>query len=228
MKYAILFGILSLCLLILGSLAPAERWSMFWAALSFGLTALGYAKLGPKIFGKRPSGTLFFPLKFINLPYLLYTWVIWHLWRWLSKEPAFNEVNDQLVIGRRLLPSELKGEFDHYIDLTAEFDEPKSIRSMPGYLSVPILDATTPDPDKLKEIISTVAEGRSYIHCAQGHGRTGLFALALLIHRGTVNSVEEGIRVLQAARPALKLNCEQLEFAKVHLQSVGDRVLEPS
>ena len=202
---------------------------MLWAATSFGITAIAYAGLGPRAYGKRPSGSLPLPYKIINLPYLLYTWVIWHMWRSLSREPAFNEVNAELVIGRRLLSSEAADNFDHYVDLTAEFDEPKSIRTRQGYLNLPILDASTPEIGKLRQALESVSNGRTYIHCAQGHGRTGLFGLALLLHRGKAQSIEEGIRILQAARPELKLNREQLAFAKTHLDSVQnkDREEEP-
>jgi hypothetical protein len=54
-----------------------------------------------------------------------------------SRKPARSVVTEQLVVGRRLLASEFGGEFDNYIDLTAEFAEPSTIRHSPAYRSFP-------------------------------------------------------------------------------------------
>src|SRR4030095_7030576 len=109
-----------------------------------------------------------------------------------SREPAHTEVNEQLVIGRRLLSSEMKGDFENYIDLTAEFVEPAAIRRRDGYRSFPILDGSAPSPEALEAALSGLRSGRTFVHCAQGHGRTGLFAVALLLRSGAVRTIEEG------------------------------------
>jgi protein-tyrosine phosphatase len=114
------------------------------------------------------------------------------------------------VVGRRLLAHEVVGEFANYVDLTAEFSEPSAIRRNPGYMSVPILDGSAPDPAALDQAVSRLRPGRTFIHCAQGHGRTGLFALAMLLRSGRAGSADEGLRKLQAARPGVRLSKVQL------------------
>ena len=48
------------------------------------------------------------------------------------------------------------------------------------------------------------------VHVAQvGHGRTGLFAAALLLHSGATNSIDECLAILKAARPGIRLNRAQ-------------------
>src|SRR5205809_1011561 len=106
--------------------------------------------------------------------------VVWHLMRLISREPARNMVTQQLVVGRRLLAYEREDEFDNFVDLTAEFPEPFPIRSSPSYRSFPILDGSAPSPEALRVAVTSLRPGRTFIHCAQGHGRTGLFALAVL------------------------------------------------
>ena len=81
-------------------------------------------------------------------------------------EPAQNEVTEQLVVGRRLLPSEFDGEFNNYVDLAAEFWEPAIIRESASYRSFPILDGAAPAPEALREAINTLRPGRTFIHCA--------------------------------------------------------------
>ncbi|HEY1120513.1 MAG TPA: hypothetical protein VGE67_02900 [Haloferula sp.] len=218
MKYAITFGVLSLVLDASSVLYPEVRWLLLWSALSFGMVAMGYAGIGPRVFGKSRDGRIPLPLKLLNLPYLVYTWAVWHLCRLLSREASFNQINDELVIGRRLLAKEAPEGFDHYVDLTAEFEEPAAIRARPGYRCLPILDASVPSLGELRSVVENAAAGRAFVHCAQGHGRTGLFALALLLHRKRVETIEEGVGLLQSLRPAVKLNRKQIEFARRYLQ----------
>lgn len=47
------------------------------------------------------------------------------------------------------------------------------------------------------------------IHCAQGHGRTGLIAAAVLIVSGKAQSSKEAISMVKAVRPGIELNSVQ-------------------
>jgi len=129
--------------------------------------------------------------------------------RFFERVPARNVVTEQLVVGRRLLASELDEEFDNYVDLTAEFAEPSDIRRSLAYRSFPILNDGAPSPEALRAAVRSLSPGRTFIHCAQGYGRTGLFSLAVLLTSGDARSVEDGLRMLKTARPGIRLNREQ-------------------
>lgn len=223
MKYAIVLGVMSFALVVGGGLYPTVGWLLIWAGVSFGWIAIGYAGMGPRVFGKTSRGRIPLAWKVLNLPYLAMTWLVWHVVRLLSREEAFNTIDANLVIGRRLLASEAPEGFDHYVDLTAEFEEPAPIRIRSGYRCLPILDATVPAIEDLREAVESSVNGRVFVHCAQGHGRTGLFALALLLRRGRVQTVEEGIGLLRSLRPAVRLNRVQLEFARRYLVANAER-----
>ncbi|TWU44827.1 hypothetical protein Poly51_58930 [Rubripirellula tenax] len=47
------------------------------------------------------------------------------------------------------------------------------------------------------------------IHCAQGHGRTGLVAAAVLIVSGEAQTAADAIAIIQAVRPGVELNKAQ-------------------
>lgn len=143
------------------------------------------------------------------LPYFVLSSAVWHAARIFSREPACNLVWEDLVVGRRLLPREVPDEFVNYVDLTAELEDPAAIRRSPGYLAFPILDASAPDPERLREAVRSLRPGATFIHCAQGHGRTGLFAVALLLSRGGVQTAEEGLALVQSARPGIRFSPEQ-------------------
>ncbi len=218
MKYGIPFLLLSALFAYQGLKLGAAGFPLLCCAFSFGSVAIGYLVGSAKGFGKKDDGRLSYWSLLLHLPYLLFVWMTWHGLRLFSKEDPFNEVSDQLVIGRRLLKQELQQEFDHYVDLTAEFQETAHIRNRESYLCFPLLDGGVPDADSLLKFLSKLSEGRTYIHCAQGHGRTGLVALAYMKQVGMIEGYEEGIAILKEVRPALGLNATQTRFITQFLE----------
>ena len=95
-------------------------------------------------------------------------------------------------------------------DLTAELPKTAAAAS---YLCVPILDAGVADaPSVVRAINSVSSAQRIFIHCAQGHGRTALFAACVLIHRGY--SARAAIDAVLAARPGARMNAVQRAFVE--------------
>jgi hypothetical protein len=209
MKHRFLLTLLGLLLIALGALQGGWMFLAVWLGVDFLVVGIAHSLSAHRIFGKRPDGSLAFWSWLAFLPLLLYTGAVWHLIRCFSREPAHNTVSNNLVVGRRLLPKEVPGEFTNYIDLTAEFAEPHRIRSVAGYRSFPILDGSVPDPAALREFLDQLRPGKTFIHCAQGHGRTGLFAIAHLLHSGAARTVEEALNQLRSVRPGIRINSLQ-------------------
>jgi protein-tyrosine phosphatase len=209
MSYRNLLTFLAIVLIALGLFERGWFLIAVWFGCDFLVLGIAHGCGANRVFGKRDDGTLPWWSWTVFLPLLSCSMFIWHVIRLLSREPAHNTVNEQLVVGRRLLPSELEGEFANYVDLTAEFSEPALIRSSPAYRAFPILDGGAPTPEALRAAVASLRPGRTFVHCAQGHGRTGLFALALLFDSGLIHSVEEGLRILSAARPGIRLSSKQ-------------------
>lgn len=206
MKHGVLFLVLGLTLCATPWLyGGGWTWVLLWLGVNMLLLSLAYVRGDTGIFGKRPDGTLAASRVAIFLPYLLFTWAVWHLCR-LLPEPAVQRINDKLSIGRRLLPGELPAGVDVILDLTAEFAEPAAVRQAARYVSLPTLDATAPTPAALIAAIASLQpDEHVFIHCAQGHGRTAMAAIALLLHRGETANVADGLRLLKAVRPGVAL-----------------------
>jgi hypothetical protein len=215
MNYKYLLTLIGLVLIAIGFVERGWFILLVWLGGNFSILGLAHWRGAHRVFGKRPDGIIQIWHGFIFLPLLTYTSFVWHLTRLFTRESAYNMVTEQLVVGRRLLPSELGEKFDNYVDLTAEFSEPAAIRLSPAYRCFPILDGATPTPHALRQAVSRLRQGRTFIHCAQGHGRTGLFVLAILLSSGVVSSVEDGLRILTTARPAIRLNREQRECIRI-------------
>ena len=209
MGYKYLLPLLGLLLVIAGTVERDWAWLAVW--LGCDLIALGYAhaKGVQGIFGKRPDGTLPLWAWFAFFPVLGYTLIVWHLHRIFSRKPPWSVITEQLVVGRRLLASELDGEFDNYVDLTAELTEPSAIRRLPAYRSFPILNDAAPSPEALRVAIRSLKPGRTFVHCGRGYHRSALFALAMLLTSGVAHDVVDGLRMLTAARSGMRLKRPQ-------------------
>ncbi len=194
---------------------------LHWFAFSCFALAAGYAGVGPRVFGKGADGRIPVWSKVLHLPFLLYSRVVWQLACRFTKENPLDEVTDDLVLGRRLVAAEVPPDIPNYVDLTAEFEDPPNARQLPGYVNFAILDGSIPHPGPLQEVLDVLKPGRTFVHCAQGHGRTGLFAIILLFHRGTVKTYEEGLDLITKARPGVSLNRDQERFVRHYIAADG-------
>src|SRR5262245_61461275 len=127
MIYALVFAVLALSLIAI-AVNGGAAWALLWPAISFFWVATAYAGAGPRLFGKRPDGSLSPVTSAIVLPFLLYAWTVWHIQRLFSREPPWQEVAPRLRIGRRLLPGEFPTDVQLLVDLAAEFPEPRANR----------------------------------------------------------------------------------------------------
>jgi protein-tyrosine phosphatase len=215
MKYGI-FLILGIIFGLQAALLRGPYWLLVWPCLSFGLVGFAYLGLGPRIFGKRPTGTMAWYSVLVLLPYLLLTWLTWYLVRHLSSEDCCNEAAPGIFIGRRPLAAEVPDGVTMIVDLTAEFREQYGVRNGLQYIAAPMLDAGTTTEIAFKSLVRRIAnwDGPVYIHCAQGHGRTGMVAAAVLVTKGLCTTIEEAVLRLRTVRPRLDLGRDQLAFVR--------------
>ena len=207
MGYMLIF--LGMGLIMCGLINSGWLLLVTWLGANFVALGIAHERGAHDVFGKRANGTLPLWSWALFFPLLGYTTAVWHLVRLFSREPAQSVITEDLVVGRRLLPFEVQGEFASYVDLTAEFTEPTAIRESVSYYSFPILDGSSPTPDALRQAVMSLRPGRIYIHCAQGHGRTALFAAAVLLRFGVTHSAEDALRMLKALRPGIRLSKKQ-------------------
>jgi hypothetical protein len=226
MKYPLVFTTAAALLTFLAVQLEGPGWLLLWPAASFGAVALAYAGMGPRVFGKQPDGRMRPVALLVLLPYLLLTWATWHLARKLSREPPHAEVVPGLLVGRRLLPGELPPGTGTVLDLTSEFIEPRGIRTACRYVSLPVLDASTLPEDRVAPILRALATQPAplYVHCAQGHGRTGMMAAALLVARGQARDARTALALVQRVRPGVRLSPVQARA----LEALTDALRVPS
>lgn len=190
-------------------LGPTGMGLLLWMATSFMVVGTAYLFELRGVFGKRPDGTLAASHVLILAPFLGFTWSVWHLARVLSSERAIDVHSPRLRLARRLLARELPTDVDLIIDLTAEFP---ACNFGPNYQNLRILDGGQPDPIELRHVLERIPrEGVTLVHCAQGHGRTALFAACLLIDRDGLDAATAVAQVL-AVRPNARMSRIQRAF----------------
>jgi protein-tyrosine phosphatase len=207
MKYALIFSLIGVLLLLLAVEGGGLCWFLLWPALDGLLLSGAYAGLGPRVCGKRADGRLAWWAVVLLLPYLGLTWLVWHLSWFVSRELPCHEVAPTLWVGRRPFAHELPPGVSLVVDLTAEFVAHPEVLRGRTYLCLPTLDMSAPDEKAFQHLVSRVAgwQGIVYVHCAAGHGRSATVAAAVLIVRGLANSVEEAEELMRKVRPGIRL-----------------------
>lgn len=188
-----------------------------YLGLTFLILVLGYAGMGSKIFFKRPEGTVPGYTWLLHAPLFILNQFSFALYRCFAKQAPLSEVVPGLVIGRRLMASEIEylSEFniDSIVDLTCEFSEPKTISTQYCYKSLPLLDGSSPAYPELIEIMKWMTErassGPIWVHCALGHGRSATIVIAYLMWRGTATTLKEAEELLRLKRQGIKLSSAQ-------------------
>jgi protein-tyrosine phosphatase len=213
MKHGLGFTICGLALAVLAVQSWPWGALYLWPAISFLLVGAAYLGLGVGIFGKRPDGSLTWWSYVLLGPYLLYAWCIWRLLVvFFSREGCCHEVSPGLWLSRRPVPADLPESVRLVVDLTSEF--PSAVAATTGYLALPILDASVPGRAEFLSLVERLAAEPQplLIHCAQGHGRTGTLAIAILIRRGLAPNVDDALAQIRRIRPGVSLNRSQRAF----------------
>jgi protein-tyrosine phosphatase len=214
--YAVVFLLLAAYLVFAAAELDGWGWLLLWPAAAFAAAGVAYAGLGPCVFGKRPDGRLRVVNTSVLLPFLLLTWGTWHVHRRLTREPAWDEVAPGLYLGRRPLAGGLPDGVVMVVDLTAEFVALRPVRDGRTYLSLPALDAGAPDFGRFRTAVDAAAraEGPVFVHCANGRGRSALFAAAVLVAKGLAGGADEAVKLIKKARPRVRLKPPQVRMLR--------------
>ncbi|NVK26359.1 MAG: dual specificity protein phosphatase family protein [Gammaproteobacteria bacterium] len=218
-KYYLLGAILSL---VLAAVMPHPLLGVLflWLALSFSLVSIAYLTDRPEIFRKSNDGHIPSYIRWGFIPFLLGV-SLYNFWiRKKDTVPAIQKIDDNLYLGRRLLPSDLEQLSElgitAILDVTAEFDglESSSNQKQFDYLNIPVLDHKTPSIDKVKHAIrwinAQMSDGGSVvIHCALGRGRSVFVMAAFMLSRDPESSVSDVLAEINRIRKTARLNKSQ-------------------
>ncbi len=207
---------------------------LLWPALSLGIVASAYFGWGPAIFCKT-DGRLHWSARLVLAPCLLGQQL--SLLYYQRQCRPWDKVTPEVWIGRVLTENEAASArhlgVTAVLDLTAEFSEAKSFRTL-KYHNIPILDLTAPSTDQLREMATFIddesRQGVVYVHCKIGYSRTAAGAAAYLLQTGQAGSVADAVARLRDVRPGIVVRSEVLlaltEFVR-HLPHLPEEIARP-
>ncbi len=110
MKFAAYLTLIGLTQIALGLLSPLFAplaGLLIWSGLSWVAVGVAYSANAAWIFGKAAGGAMSGVSVALLLPYLVVTWLLWHLQNVRSDEPTHNEIVGGMWLGRRCGAAEL-------------------------------------------------------------------------------------------------------------------------
>ncbi len=202
-QLSVVFGSFSLMIMVFAF--STGFVALAWVSIAFGWVAISYA-LNGTITNKK-NGTIFLGTRIILAPYFLLLYSIWFLQGLLGSEETYHRlVPIEVYLGR--YTTDIPDDVTLLVDLTSEFEtQTGNFES----ISVPSLDAVGPGVDELDWVVNKIIEneGMTYLHCASGHGRSGLVAASLLIAERVVETGPEAIAYLKEIRRGVGLSRAQ-------------------
>jgi protein-tyrosine phosphatase len=188
---------------------------LFWPALALAFVALNYAMIGASGLQKDSHGQLSLGAYGLLMPYLIGARVNSRLWT--RRHPLPAEVKDGIWIGRIPNAGQLRAsQFAAVVDLSAELS--CGAHADRRYRGFPVLDLTVPDAAVLRAAAAAIEEARPLgpvlVCCALGYSRSAAAIVAWLLMTHRAATVDEAMRMVQKARPAIVLkreHCTALE-----------------
>lgn len=211
MKFALFFILLNSYFVYLNlMLAGYFQLLLTWININLMIMAIAYLLNYPNlVLGKKKNGSINPILLFLNLPWLLLTWIIFKLQILFSKENFADQIGEtNFWISRRPTSVESLEKFELVIDLTAEFFKDKTN----NYLCYPNLDGYS--LKNLPDIIDFHSDKKTLIHCANGHGRSALFTAILLSEMKVTKNIQESLGLISKSRLLATPNRSQNNWIK--------------
>lgn len=221
--YPIWFGTISI-LTAIYSFKFEGLLSAFFVWISFSALIMGIAYVlnKPYLVAGKVNGKMNGLIFLANLPWLSFTYLSFIIGNAISRERKIDPIGTTNVsIGCFPLRREMN-DFDVIFDLTCEF--PKIYKTTGKYYCFPNLDGMP--------LINSIESGmirksdKVLIHCAQGHGRSSIFASRLLCFLGYFDSLSLAQKEIRKSRPkAIPSSSQRIENQKEFLilkEKTGD------
>lgn len=177
----------------------------------------GYLFSWPRLLGKRRCGKMLVSSYVFFWPYHLLSFASLAIFRCLRVTP-YQEIVPGLYLGGRLFPWETAGLHSvgvaSVLDLTCELSEVASLRAVPAYFCIPLLDGTAPSSAQLESGVRFIADririGPVYVHCAMGHGRGATVVIGYLLSIGQFPDLASTVNYVRSKRPGVRLRRAQM------------------
>ena len=215
--YAFVFIFTAVCFTLIGRTVPYGLLSLlcFWCVVSALWMTVAYLFQQPfLVLGKSPKRPFFALILMLNFPFLVAYWLLWIFRHGFSKNAPVNRIKDtNISISQWPIFRVSPEKYDVVIDLTSEMP---AIYPVSGqYFSLPNLDGV---PLCRWDVPSDLENRQILVHCAQGRGRSAVYAAMLLKELGYTSNADIAYEWLQQSRPSVHLTKAQLKQLRYYFQ----------
>ncbi len=214
--FAVVFAALSAALAFQANPASSSllRLMIGWFTANAIAVSFAYFTNSSWIFGKTEQGKLRWIPAVLMTPLLSFFRFVWTLQNVIVRSPLYSEVTPDLFVGRICNYESLPDGITMFVDLTAEFPTPCSVRERLPTICIPTLDGCILDWESCRRAYESLLkrQQRIYVCCANGHGRSVTFAAAWLGYSGICHSATEAINLIRTHRPQASPNRDQMNF----------------
>ena len=216
--YAFVFVFSAVCFALIGKTVPYWFLSLlcFWCVVSSFLMTTAYLFQQPFfVLGKSPKRSFFALIFVLNFPFIVAYWMLWILRHGFSKNDPVNRIKDtNISISQWPIFGVSPEKYDIVIDLTSEMP---AIYPVSGkYISLPNMDGVSLcrwdiplEFDRNQQIL---------VHCAQGRGRSAVYAAMLLKELGYAATADIAYELIKQSRPSVHLTHAQLKQLRRYFQ----------
>jgi protein-tyrosine phosphatase/membrane-associated phospholipid phosphatase len=181
--------------------------TLLWPATSTAIVAGAYFGLYSGI-TRKEDGRIPLASRIVLAPWLIAQSISLIYYR--RQAAPWSVVAPHVWMGRQLREGEanqaIRQGVNAVLDLTGEFSETQAFRALP-YLSLPVLDLTTPTRDQLRAAVEFISahrhHGAVYVHCKIGFSRSAAVVGAWLMDVGIAATAQEAVRRIRSARPGV-------------------------
>jgi len=178
-----------------GAGAHAAWLLLLWPSLALAIVASGYFGAGPKVFQKRPDGSISLASRLLLWPYRLGARV--NARAWTRALVPHVEIADGVHLGR--FPWDRNTvPFKTVIDLAAEFERPASEAR---WIAIPMLDLAAPEAAALGAASHAIEDARRHgdvlVCCALGFQRSATAIAQWLVETGHAADAAEAEGLLK-------------------------------
>ena len=225
--FGVLMAAISFVFAYAGLALQGFGYILLWPAIDFFLLSWAYCFKGSSghvLMGKNEeTGQIGWANFLLFLPWHALYYASWRIKHLLRGEHVYDSVGHGMYVGRLPIhfPEHFPVDCQVIVDLTGEMSAVKASLKGRRYYNAGCIDRLMPDPVALEGIARTLLKEREdvgmYIHCANGHGRSGVFAAIMLVSRGVVEDLDDAKKYLKEKRAVI--NWQE------HQQDVGEEVL---
>lgn len=218
--YALVFVLSAVIFALIGLKSPFWGLTLlsWWCFVSALVMVIAYFFQQPVlVMGKSKNRSFSVVMLVLNFPFLGAYWLLWILRHGFSRNGPVHRIDHtNISVSQWPIFGVPLDQYDVVFDMTSEM--PAIYRFHGRYVSLPNMDGVPLCRWEIPPDINR--DQRILVHCAQGRGRSAVYAAMLLKKLGYASSDDQAYELLKRSRPAVHLTKAQQQQLHRYFKSI--------